>query len=432
MHIRTILNQVHPIKGFRYRSCRLITDSRGERRLEAFVVPRKGSRPRCGNCGKRGPGYDHVDTRWFLFVPLWAIVVHLVYTPRRVDCKACGVRVELMPWVDGKHQTTHAMNWFLASWAKVLSWKETARRFGTSPDIVFAAVEAAVVWGRAHMNLDGIRSIGVDEIAWRIGQRYLTVVYQIDHHQKRLLYVAESRTTKAFAGFFDWLDERRPGEAEPVEPRSKAIEFVASDMWAAFLRVVRERASSAVHVLDRFHVAQMLSKAIDEVRREETRSLRQRGLKPYLSKTRFILLKRPANLTPNQKVTLTELMKVNLRSVRAYLLKEALLPFWGYRSPTWGGRFLDAWIAEALRSRIEPMKRVARSLRSHRPLILNWLRARAKNAFAAGATEGLNNKAKLSSKLAYGFRTIKHAEIALFHRLGGLPEPSWLAHRFVR
>jgi transposase len=432
MRVRTILNRVHPIKSFRYTSVRLATDSAGEPRLEAFVAPRKGSRPRCGNCGKLGPCYDHVDTRWFLFVPLWAIAVYLVYTPRRVNCKACGVRVELMPWVNGKHQTTHAMNWFLASWAKVLSWKETARRFGTSPHVVFSAVEAAVIWGRAHMNLDGIRSIGVDEIAWRIGQRYLTVVYQIDHHQKRLLWVAENRTAKAFEGFFDWLDERRPGEAHTDLPRSAAIAFVASDMWKAFLRVVRERASSAVHVLDRFHIAQMLSKAIDEVRREETRSLRDRGLRPYLSKTRFILLKRAANLTSNQRATLADLMKVNLKSTRAYLLKERLLPFWSYKSPYWGGRYLDGWITEALRSRLEPVKRVARSLRNHRPLILNWLRARAQNAFAAGATEGLNNKAKLSSKMAYGFRTRKHAEIALLHRLGSLPEPQWLAHRFVR
>lgn len=418
MQLKTILNLVCPLKRFVYGRVRL---ERGGAKptLVVAVAARKRARGCCGVCGKRGPTYDHETCRRFVFVPLWGIPVTLEYAPRRVSCKRDGVRVEMLPWADRSSQTTFAMLWFLSSFAKVLSWKETSRRFGVSEQLVFRAVEAAVTWGRAHMSLEGIHSIGVDEIAWRTGHKYLTVVYQIDHHCKRLLYVAENRTKAAFHGFFDWLGPER----------AASIQFVASDMWKAFLSVVRLRAAQAVHVLDRFHLMQMLSKAIDDTRRAEVRDLRARGRAPYLSKSRYILLKHQHRLGDDQRSRLAELLRVNLRTVKAYLLKERLLQFWNYKTPYWAGRFLDAWTCDALRSRIEPIKAVARSFREHRSLILNWFRA--KRAFAAGATEGLNNKAKLSSKIAYGFRSRRHAEIALYHRLGNLPEPDWLAHKFA-
>jgi transposase len=224
-------------------------------------------------------------------VPLWGLVVSLVYAMRRVDCPRCGVTVEMVPWAAGKMQTTHALVWFLASWAKVLSWKETARRFRTSWDTVFRCVEHAVRWGLEHRSLDGIGSIGVDELSWRKRHKYLTLVYQLDHGRRRLLHIARDRTAKSFNGFFDMLGEER----------SKQIVFVASDMWQAFRKVVRTRCSTAIHVLDRFHVAQLLSKAIDAVRREEVRSLRAAGRPALLTKTRWVLLKRRENRTTRER-----------------------------------------------------------------------------------------------------------------------------------
>ncbi len=212
------------------------------------------------------------------------------------------------------------------------------------------------------------------------------------------------------------------------EERSKAIEFVASDMWKAFLKVVRQRCSTAIHILDRFHVAQLLSKAIDAVRREEVRGLRAAGRPALLTKTRWVLLKRRENRTPRERGKLRQLVKLNLRSVRACLLAEQFQHFWTYVSPTWAGKFLNQWTTMAMRSRLTPFKVFARTLRTHRALLLNWFRAR--NAFAAGATEGFNNKARITTRKAYGFRTYEHAEIALYHALGDLPEPDWLTHRF--
>lgn len=121
------------------------------------------------------------------------------------------------------------------------------------------------------------------------------------------------------------------------------------------------------------------------------------------------------------------LLRYNLKTVRAYLLKEDFQQFWAYDSPTWAGKFLDQWCRQVMRSRIEPMKKIANTLRRHRELILNYFRA--KKQFSSGVVEGLNNKVKVTMRKSYGFRTFRITELALYHALGKLPEPQ-LAHRF--
>ena len=343
--------------------------------------------------------------------------VFLVYAPRRVECTRCGVRVEEMPWAEGKHPVTRTYAWFLASWAKRLSWKEVAEVFQSSWDVVFGAVEMAVAYGREHLDLSGIQSLGIDEIAWGRGHRYLTVVYQIDAHCKRLLWVGEKRTVKTLLTFFHWLGPER----------SAALRFICSDMWKPYLKVIAKKAGQAIHVLDRFHIMGHFGKAIDEVRAQEARELRARGGEPVLTKTRWLLLKRPENLTEKQEVRLADLLRYNLRTVRSYLLKEDFQFFWGYRSPYWAECFLDRWCTRTMRSKIGPMKRVARMLRGHRPLILNGFRAKGQHS--SGVVEGFNAKAKLTTRKAYGFRTYHGLEVALYHALGALPEPKF-THRF--
>ena len=124
---------------------------------------------------------------------------------------------------------------------------------------------------------------------------------------------------------------------------------------------------------------------------------------------------------------LRDLVRLNLKAVRSMLLREDFDPFWRYRSAHWAGLFLDGWCTRVMRSRIDPLKKVARSLRTHRGLLLNWCTARGQ--MSAGAVEGLNNKAKLTTNKAYGFRTYRCLEVALYHTLGHLPEPE-VTHRF--
>ena len=170
-----------------------------------------------------------------------------------------------------------------------------------------------------------------------------------------------------------------------------------------------------------------LSKAIDEVRAQEARDLKAKDHEPLMTKTRWLLLERPKNLTDKQNTKLAELLPYNLRSIRSYLLKEEFQLFWSYLSPYWAGQFLDKWCTKTMRSKLEPMKKVAKMLRRHRPLLLNWFRS--KKQFSSAIVEGFNTKAKLTTRKAYGFRTYHAAETALYHALGALPMPE-TTHKF--
>src|SRR5260370_7012897 len=156
------------------------------------------------------------------------------------------------------------------------------------------------------------------------------------------------------------------------KPLSAGIEFVCSDMWKPYLRVIRERCANAINILDRFHIVAKMNEALDDVRAAEARRLAQDGYQPVLKKTRWCVLKRKANLTSPQRFRLRDLLRYNLKTVRAYLLKEPFQQFWQYNSPTWAARFLDDWCEQVMRSRIEPITKHARPFRGHRELILNY------------------------------------------------------------
>jgi transposase len=386
--------------------------------LEVEIHPRKGSRPVCSGCGNPGPGYDTLTVRRYEFVPLWGIAVFFLYARRRVSCSRCGIKAERVPWAEGKNHLTTTYAWFLARWAKRLSWQDVAEAFQTSWDNVFRSVKMAVAWGLAHRILDNITAIGIDEICWRKkGEKFLTLVYQIDSGCKRLLWVGKDRTRKTLSGFFQEFGSQRTAR----------LRFVCTDMWKPYLQVVAAMAAQALNILDRFHIMSHMNKALDKVRATEARTLKAQGHEPVLKNSRWCLLKRPENRTEKQTVKLKELLAINLKTVRAYLLKEDFQRFWEYRRIGWAARFLDDWCQRTMRSRIEPMKKIARMLRSHRELILNWFHA--KEQISLGAVEGLNNKAKVTTKRAYGFKSYEVIKVALYHTLGNLPEPT-ATHRF--
>jgi transposase len=192
-------------------------------------------------CHLPAPGYDQLAERRFEFFPLWGFLVFLQYTMRRVNCRRCGiVAVEEVPWGDGKHTLTRRYMLFLARWARRLSWKETAEAFRTSWDKVFDAVEHVVTLGLEHRAPGQIDAIGVNEIQYAKGHKYLTLVYQIDLDVTRLLWVGRERTIESFRGFFH-RHRRRTG-------------FEYCDMWEPYLQVIREKCSEALHILDRFHI----------------------------------------------------------------------------------------------------------------------------------------------------------------------------------
>jgi transposase len=230
MLIKTLLNRVQPVKGFVYDKVELVPDlsQPDDVRLDVTMRARRGSRGVCSGCGRRGATYDTLAARRFHFVPIWGIAVLLVYAMRRIDCRACGVKVERVPWATGgKSPMTVAYAVFLARWARRLSWQQTAEAFWTSWDCVEAAVKWVVDYGLRHRDLTGLTAIGVDEVAYAKGHRYATLVYQLDAGCRRLLYVAEGRSVKSLLGFFVMLRrEGRRRHKNLIAP----IGFVCSDM----------------------------------------------------------------------------------------------------------------------------------------------------------------------------------------------------------
>lgn len=419
LEVKTLLNQIQHFVGFVYQSIQL-RGSGGSRRVEVKIEPHRGMRSKCSTCLKSCPGYDQLEERRWLFVPLWGIVVHFFYRPRRVECPEHGVGVEHIPWSQGKRPVTTAMMGFLARWARRLSWREAARTFQTSWEAVYHSVEWFVEWGLAHRQLEAVHSIGIDEIYWGRGKRadsFLTVIYQIDQHCRRLLWVGGRRTKATL----------RRGLAALGPQMLSGLRYVCSDMWQPYLSVIAQKVGHALHILDRFHITQHLNQAVDQVRRAESARLRGKPIAARLKKMRWNLLRRGSRVRGQARIKLYGLLKSKMATGRAWDLKECFQHFWHYKSTSWAGGFLDYWTWRAMRSRLEPMKKVARMLRSHEKLLLNWFKA--KGEVSSGAVEGLNNKIRVVTRRSYGFRTYKAMELALYHNLGKLPEPE-TTHRF--
>ena len=416
LNVKTLLNlkEHHPF--FVYQNIQLATAA-GRQQIEVTIVSRKGSKGICSGCGQRSSGYDRLARRAFIHTPLWGIPVIFLYCLRRVQCATCGVTVERVPWSTGKSPLTISYAWYLSEWAKLLSIEEVARQFKSSWHYVFTSVAMAVAWGRDHMDLSNITAIGVDEIHWSTRQGYMTLVYQIDNHCKRLLWCGKDRTEKTITSFFNWFGK----------DRTELLRFVCSDMWKPYLNIIALKAELALNILDRFHIIQKLNDAVDDVRAAENKAIIKKGKNVILKNSRWCLLKNPENLTDQQKVKLKELLACNLKTIRAYLLKEDFQNLWTYTSAAWAGKFIDQWSTQVMRSKLTPMKKVAKTIRSHKALILNWFEA--KDQISLGAVEGQNNKAKVVIRKSYGFRTVEVLQISLYHKLGKLPVPE-LAHKY--
>lgn len=277
MQVKPILNRVPLHRDFVYGSIRW-REIPGRLVLVIEISPRKGSRPACSRCGQICPGYDTQKQRRFEFVPLLGIALFFLYTMWRVERPDCWIRVEQLPWAEGKKHLITTYAWLFAGWAKRLSWLEVARAFQTRWDNVYRAVQMVVEWGLAHRNLDNVTAIGTDEICWRKKkERFATLFYQLDAGRRRLLWIDRERTLNTFRALFDWFGPEG----------SKQLRFICSDMWWPYLQIIAKRAPDAVNVIDRFHVMRHMNKAIDDIRAKETKSLRTKGKEAVLTGSRW-------------------------------------------------------------------------------------------------------------------------------------------------
>ncbi len=227
MLLESLVKATVELQGFR-----VVTVTGDTGGLVAELAPDRRYAPRCGRCGARGRHRDTRGTRRFRHVPLWGIAVVLRYAPRRVACPRCaGVHVELLPWVSGKQQMTHALMVTLATWARAMPWQQVARLFRCSWGTVATAVEEAVAYGSAHRDLDQLTHIGIDEISRKRGPVYVTNVY--DLVRKRLVWSGEGRSTDTINAFFDFLGPER----------TAVLEGVCCDMWQPYIDMVTVRAA---------------------------------------------------------------------------------------------------------------------------------------------------------------------------------------------
>jgi transposase len=421
--IKTLLRHVQDLAGFVVKSVRHYSYDVSPRiEVELDADPR--CKRRCSCCGKPGRVHDKLPQRRWHFVPLWNIPVELRYTPRRVVCPIYGgPTVEAMPWNRGKSPYAEAYMIFLARWARRLSWKETAQIFSASWDAVRRSVEWVVHWGLENRDLSGVTAVGIDELHHGRGKKslnFLTLVYQIDKGSRRLLWVGQRRTEATLREGLKHLDELHTGFLA-------GLRVVCSDMWKPYLKVVAQLCGSALNVLDPFHIARHLNEAVDAVRRGEQSRLRDKEQRDRAKGGRFLLLRRGTKVRGKARDKLKAVLASLGATSRAWELKESFRRFWQYRNPTWAAAYMKAWTTRAMRSRLEPMKKVARMLRTHEDLLLNYFRA--KRQYTSAMVEGMNHKARVSLARSFGHRSFEVLKLVLYHNLGALPEPP-SSHKF--
>jgi transposase len=309
-----------------------------------------------------------------------------------------------VPWAEKWQRISGALSLAVATLSRELSWKATAQHFRLDWKTVAAAVKGAVERGLKLRGWKPLHAIGIDEVSRAKGQRYLTLVYDLE--RRRLVWVGENRDEETMGQFFSWLGRRR----------ARSVVLVCCDMWAPYLAAIRDNLPRATVVFDRFHIVQHLSRAVDDVRREIWRQLPSDEKRAFKN-TRFLWLSNPWNLQPEKRRRLSALCRKNSPIVRAYYLKEAFQRFWDYQIRGWAERYMKHWLWWSSHSRLKPFVRFARMIREHLEGVLAWTRMRISN----GALEGMNNKVKVVAHRAYGFRTTRTYITAIWHGCGDLP-----------
>ncbi len=363
--------------------------------------------PRCGCCGRPvGRTKGRLPRRQWRDLKIRDRPLVLGYSPRRVVCPDCGVRVEKVPWAERWSRVTRGLAQAAAVLSRRTDLSTVAGHYGINWKTVAGILRRVVEWGLKRRRKKPLRVIGLDEVSRKKGHRYLTLVYDLERGE--LVWVGKDRTTGTVEGFFEELGERR----------SQRLEAVSMDMWRPYIDTVKARAPQATICFDRFHVVAHLNAAVDEVRRALVRKLAD-PMRYLVKGTRFVLLKNPWNLTPPQKQSLSALVRSNHPLSRAWYLKEDFQRFWDYLAEWPAQRHLTKWLWWASHSRLEPFQQFARMLREHLGGILAWTKLRITN----GALEGMNNKVKLVSHRSYGFRNDDRYIEAIYHNCGNLPLP---------
>ncbi|MBI5191357.1 MAG: ISL3 family transposase [Nitrospirae bacterium] len=360
------------------------------------VAPRRRN-PTCSRCGRRySVGSYDSDSRLWRHVDLGPWELYLRYRIRRFLCPHCKTVVtEAVPWAEFASTFTRDFEDVTSFLAQQANQTVVGRTMKVAWPTVGNIVRRTVNRCGLPLRAAKLYRIGVDEISYRKHHKYLSIV--ADHDTGHVVWAGKGKSGDSLDPFLDSLGE---------EGR-RAIRLVSMDMSQAYISKVRERLPLAIIVFDPFHVVKLANDAVDKVRRQQVRALKDKAEATALKKTRWVLLKTPEDLQPWEVEKLSVLAKVNRPLYRAYLLKEALRAVFR-EPPAKAEKRLDAWLAWASRSRLPSFVTLGRTIRQHKAGIL----AAIEHGLSNGRLEGLNNKIRLISHRAYGFHSAE-ALIAL-------------------
>lgn len=368
-------------------------DRRVEGRRSAVwieLVPDGTSRRQCSGCGQRVRGIHDTSERWVRDLPILDSDTWLLVHRVRVDCPHCGPRVDALRWLAPYARFTRRFAESVVRLATVLPLKQVAEYYDLHWDTVKRLHKDHLQRTLGPVDLSDVEVIAMDEFAIQKGHRYATVV--VDPHTKRVLWVGRGRSREDIRPFFDLLGE---------DGRDR-IQAVAMDMNAAYEEEVRSQCPDAEIVFDLFHVvAKYGREVIDRVRVDEANRLRKdKKARKVVKGARWLLLRNAENVPDHDQVRLTELLAANRKLATVYVLKDDLKALWDYRHSGYAWRFWRSWYSRAIRSRIEPLKKFARNLKSK----IQGIIAHCTWPLNTSLLEGINNKIKVLKRMAYGYR----------------------------
>ena len=383
----------------------------GEGEVVVSVRPKWRERDRCGVCRRPCPGFDLGEgrRRWRA-LDLGTTLAFVEADAPRVSCRRHGVVVCAVPWARHRSRFTRAFE-DQAAWLAVNTSKSAvAELMRVAWRTVGQVCERVAAEAQREVDLlAGLKRIGIDEISHRKGHRYLTVV--VDHDSGRLVWAGAGRDRKTVDAFFDQLGKER----------CKGIELVSCDMASWISGPVAERCPNAERCVDPFHVIQLATDALDEVRREvwnEARRAGQTDRARELKGARFALWKNPGRLTDRQQGKLSMIQQTNKALYRAYLLKEQLRQI--YRLPPKQAIvMLELWLVWARRCRLAPFVKLARTITQQREGII----AAIEHGLSNARVEAINTQIRLITRRAFGFHSPAALIALAMLTLGGLCPP---------
>ena len=330
----------------------------------------------------------------------------LVADVPRVECTEHGVVTITVPWAEPGSGFTALFEALVIDWLQEATTSAVSDRLRLSWNAVDGIMQRAVKRGLARRDEVAPTRIGVDETSFQKRHEYVSVVS--DHSEGgHVLYMADDRKTQSLKGYLETLDDEKKA----------GIESISMDMWPAYIKAAHEALPHAESCIafDKFHVAKYLGDAVDKVRRQEHRTLMANG-DDLLKGSKYRWLRNPQNMSRKQWREFAVLRESSLKTSRAWAIKELAMSLWHYSTRGWALKAWNRWLSWAFRSRLEPIRRVARTIREHLWGIINAIVLKADN----GRSEAMNRKIQQIKSRACGFRNRERFRNAIYFHLGGL------------